>query len=303
LIARGIAVGFATVTGIVLAVGCSDDPHGTNLAASDSGSQERTGSVGAAVTLPGGEHLSTVSYTLTNGTTSYVGTVNVASESTVAFVIGGVASGSGYALMLTATADDGTVTCTGSAGPLAVANRSTTSVNINLVCTTNGEAGSVLVNGGTSNCPVWNTLVAIPPTTGPSFLDTVLLNADAQGPDPTSITFTWTVVSGTGAVSNNTATLTADGLGKFDTATFTCPAIHETDVVRLVVADGPLPEGGSCPLTYTTGTLTITCSRPPCNGAGVLANPDAPNGLCPAGFRNTGTPDGYGEYCCVPNPG
>jgi len=118
-------------------------------------------------------------------------------------------------------------------------------------------------------------------------------------PDPASLAFAWTVVSGTGTVSNNNAKVTADGLGGFDTATFTCPVTHETDVVQPVVGDGPLPEGGSCPATYTTGTLTITCSRTPCNGAGVLANPNAPNGTCPAGFRNTGTADAYGEYCCV----
>jgi hypothetical protein len=301
MLVRVIAIGFATLTGLVVGAGCSSGSNAASVAGGAPGSQERTGSVGAAVTLLGGETLGTVSYTLTNGTTSYAGTVNVAAESSVSFVIGNVASGSGYVLTVTGTTVDGAVTCAGSAGPFSVADRTTTSVNVNLVCTstTAFDAGSVLANGTTSNCPVWNTLLATPPSTGPSVFDTVILNADAQGPDPASLTFTWTVVSGTGTVSNNTAMLTQDGLGKFDTATFTCPATHETDVVQLVVGDGPLPDGGSCPASYTTGTVAITCSRPPCNGTGVLASPNAPNGMCPAGFQNTGVADAYGEYCCV----
>jgi hypothetical protein len=213
MLTRVIAVGLVTVTGVLLAAGCSTGPNAANALGGDPGAQERTGSVGAAVTLPGGEMLSSVGYTLTNGTSTYTGTVNVAWQSSVTFVIGSVASGSGYVLTVTATTDDGAVTCTGSAGPFSVANRSTTSVNVNLVCTSNTafDAGSVLANGTASNCPVWNTILATPSAAGPSVFDTLTLNADAQGPDPASLTFAWTVTSGTGTVSNNTAALRRTG--------------------------------------------------------------------------------------------
>jgi hypothetical protein len=301
-IARGIAAA------VLLSAGCSTGPRGSSPALGDAGSLERTGSVGAQVTLAGGEHLGSVRYTLTGGTNPYSGTVDVSSASTVSFVIGGVASGSGYVLALTGTTDDGTVTCTGSSGPFSVADRTTTAVNVDLVCATTAEAGGVVLNGPTSNCPVWNTIVANPSQTligcGP-----VTLNAAAQGPDPGALTFAWTVTTGTGTVTNNVSVV--QGNGATDTASFACPpGGGEVDTITLVVNDGPLPQGGSCPASFTTGTIQIVCGAAPCIscsgspiGSGVPASPPTKTGACPTGQINTGTlKDQGGVFCCSPSP-
>ncbi len=305
LIGKAIALGFAVATASVVA--CSTGPHqstGSNVppATTDDG----TGSVGLQYTLPGGEHLSTVTYTLSNGVNSYNGTINVAGSSSISFVVGGVASGGGYSITLSAISDDGTVTCTGSAGPFSVADRATTTVNVALICTNNTatDAGSVLVNTTTSNCPIWNTIVANPSlalTTAPG--NTATLSAAAQAPNPGAITFTWTVVSGTGTISNNVTAVQAGDAGATDTATFTCPATGEVDTIQLVVSDGPVPDGGACPTADTTGSVQVTCGTAPCLnptvGTGVEANPNTATGTCPAGSVNSGTlKDANGNFCC-----
>jgi hypothetical protein len=305
LIGKAIALGFAVATASVVA--CSGQ-HASPTSQSVGG-DSNTGQVGYQYTLPGGEQINSVSYTLTNGTNSYSGTIAVGGSSVISFVVGGVASGANYVLTLNATTADGTVSCTGSSAPFAVSDRTTTQVNVNLVCTTVTafDAGSVTVGTETSNCPVWNTIVANPSSAFNG--QSVTLNAAAQGPNPGALTFTWTVTTGTGTISNNTTLLQPGDAGTTDTATFTCPAMGgEVDTITLVVADGPLPTGGSCPATYTTGTVQVTCGSPPCQnptvGTGVAANPPtSATGTCPSGQVNTGTlKDSSGNFCCQTAP-
>jgi hypothetical protein len=303
------AVFFAFAIAIAAAAACSTAPHQVSPSGVAGPTEDGTGTVGLQYTLPGGEHVSTVGYTLTNATNTYTGSVNVAGSSTISFIVGGVAAGDGYTITLTATSDDGTVTCSGSAGPFSVSARATTTVNVNLICQTTGnDAGGVLVNAPTSNCPVWNTIVANPSGTCIG-RPNITLTAAARGPDPGGLTFTWTT-TGSATITNNVSTLTADGLGKNDTATFTCPAAGgETDTVTLVVGDGPVPDGGACPTSGTTGTVTVTCGA--CGHctlpgeSGVVASPDAPGGTCgpdPANGKpmvNNGPADANGDFCCV----
>jgi hypothetical protein len=136
----------------------------------------------------------------------------------------------------------------------------------------------------------------------------VTLNAAAQGPNEGALTFTWTVTSGTGTITNNASVVQPGDAGATDTATFTCPATGgEVDTIQLVVGDGPLPMGGSCPVSYTTGTVSVTCGSPPCQnptvGTGVPATPDTATGTCPTGQVNTGTlKDSAGNFCCSIQP-
>jgi hypothetical protein len=80
----------------------------------------------------------------------------------------------------------------------------------------------------------------------------------------------------------------------------------EVDTIQLVVGDGPLPMGGSCPASYTTGTVQITCGSPPCQnptvGTGIEATPDSATGTCPSGQANLGLTDGAGHHCCSIKP-
>jgi len=282
-----------------------------------------TGSVGFEYTIPGGEHISTISYTLTNGTNTYSGTQNVGSSSTISFVLGGIAAGTGYTITLSGTSDDKAVTCTGSFGtglsdagqnngaPFAVADRATTNVNVQLICIDNANQnqGSVGVTAQGSCCATWDTIVANPTqatTTAPTNTSQLVGNAsgpcDGDAGAGVNLNCVWTVLTGTGTVGATTT----DNKGNFF-ATFTCPGTGETDVLQMACTDGPLPDGGFCPANLTTGTTTVVCGTTPCQnptvGTGVEANPNSATGACPAPSVNTGNlKDGAGNFCCSPGP-
>jgi hypothetical protein len=299
LIGKAIALGFAVATASVVACSgqhASPTPQGSST-------DSNTGSVSYQYTLPGGEQINTVNYTLTNGVNSYSGTINVGGSSVITFVVGGVASGSGYVLTLNATTADGTVSCTGASAPFSVSNRATTSVNVNLVCTSNTafDAGSVTVTTETSNCPVWNTIVANPSSAFNG--QSVTLNGAAQGPNEGALTFTWTVTTGTGTITNNASVIQPGDAGATDTATFTCPPVGgEVDTITLTVGDGPLPMGGSCPPQDTTGTVQVTCGSPPCQNPTVGTGHPVVMGMCPPGESNLGLKDAQGNACCSVTP-
>jgi hypothetical protein len=197
------------------------------------GSSDNVGAVGLALTLPGGEHLSSISYTLKNANNTYTGTYNVSTAGVISFVIGSVAADTGYSLSITGTSDDGKVSCSYPAAGdaltsnISVANRTTTVVNVNMQCVNNQglDSGSVLVNAVQSNCPVWNTIVVNPenitldggnvndsgaPGTAIAFNPSAAITASINmgqsavvvgsgtGPNQGALTFAWSV-NGTGA--------------------------------------------------------------------------------------------------------
>jgi hypothetical protein len=293
-------VGVAAIAAVVvLAAACVERPPAADDGA-DASVQGATGTVGAELTLPGGENLNTVSYTLTNGVNTYTGVVDVSGSSSATFVLSNIASGAGYVLRLNAVSADTNVVCTGSSTPFAVSDRATTMVLVQLVCIVTHDAGGIVIGGTPVNCAVWNTIVANPSQAQSG--GSVSLNAAATAPDPGTLTFTWTVTTGSGTVSNNTSTVTANDAGATDMATFTCPPTGgEVDTITLVVSDGPLPDGGSCPTADTTGTVQVTCGAPPCIG-GFPAAPNTPTGSCPGGTTNSGFPNSFGIYCCTVGP-
>src|SRR5579859_7290416 len=79
---------------LVLGEGCSSRDSGS--AAVSQAPSDATGVLSADLTFQGGEHVSTVSWTLANSLHSYSGTVNVSNASTIGFVIGNVAAGDNY---------------------------------------------------------------------------------------------------------------------------------------------------------------------------------------------------------------
>jgi hypothetical protein len=329
LIGKAFIVGFAAAA--ISVVACSSN-HSTGGTGSNThpgsnpgvGSEDSTGTVGFQYTLPGGEHLSSVAYKLTNGTNTYSGTVNVADAGAISFLVQGVLSGAGYNITLTGTTDDGQVSCIGTVGAanayanppgsvvgstFNVANRATTTVNVNMICLdlANLDAGSLTVNSVTSCCATWDTAVGNPAnanTTAPG--NTSALSANASAPCGNTDAGTNTLLNcvwgapttGTGTVG----TTTTDGAGNFF-ATFTCPTAGETDTIPLNCTDGPLPTGGSCPAWSTSTTVQVICGVPACLGVGtgVEASPNTATGACPAPSTNTGTlKDSQGNFCCSP---
>jgi hypothetical protein len=261
------------------------------------------------LTLPGGEHVSSLKYHLTDGPTSYDGSYSIDSAGVVSFVIGSVASAFGYTITLSAASDDGVITCTGRAGPFVVKSRATSLVNVRLACANNSGGGIPVIDAITSNCAVWNTIVAFPSSVSTVGTDeggpgnTVTLYASATASSPGDIAFTWSVPPGDGTISG----ATQDDAGN-DMATYTCPSWGGTYTITLTASDGNLPPSGACDPALTTGSVSVTCvSTAPCGGR-PIASPDDASGACTgtdalgAALVNAGAADGQGHYCCV-SPG
>jgi hypothetical protein len=259
--------------------------------------------VGADLTLPGGEHLSSIAYTLTNGTSTYTGTYAVGDASTISFAIGGVAAGSGYSLAIHGTTDDGKDICSYPApgdplsSSITVTNRATTLVTLNMQClsTAGLDSGSVLTSAVQSNCPVWNTIVVnpenltlsggnvneggvpgstaiYPGTTATSAVivsgQSAVLVASATGPNQSALAFNWSATAGTigspaGMLDPN-STAQPNGQSATNQTIYTCPPTGSgTYTITMQVSDGPVPEAGGCDPSFTTGTVSITCLPPP----------------------------------------
>ena len=243
------ASGALTITGAQ--IGCSSPgagPSESALGSPSSGSADATGTVGMQLTLPGGEQISTIHWTLTgpNGASTVVqtGSVDVANSLTISFLIGGVPAGSSYSIVLTGTSTDGTVTCTGSAVFNMVA-RTTTNVNVALQCNTPPqEAGSALINGSTFNCATWTSLSATPSET--TVGTSVSIGALATGPNPGALTYAWSAPSGSfsNAASGSTS--------------FTCTAPGPV-TLTVTASDGPVPAGSACNPALSTSSLTVQC--------------------------------------------
>lgn len=228
------------------------------------------GSVTLKYSLPAGADFGTLAYSLTNGTNTYSSSVSVADASSLSVVIGGVAAGSGYGLSMSATSDDGQVRCAGAVGTagidagrgsstFSVGPRMTTVVNVPLACANvpGQDAGGLLIEPATSCCPTWDTVVAFPSVLSAPALSSTQLTGHASGPCG-GVTCVWSLLSGTGTVTQSPTDANGYTFG-----TFTCPTSgDETDTLQLLCTDGPLPEGGVCSASATTGTTTVTCTIP-----------------------------------------
>jgi hypothetical protein len=333
---KSLILGFALATALVAA--CSSrhapvaaDPGSSvgDAAASDDG----TATVGLRFTLPGGSHFSVITYTLANGAHTYGPTaVDVSASSDVSFVITDVAAGTGYSIALRGTSDDQSTGCSGSFGtgvsnagqdngaPFTIRPRQTTVINVQMICELFpfGPLPRATINGIPSCCATWDTLVANPDSNPPSPPlsttapgNTTYLTGHASGPCDGdagaggTLNCVWSVRNGFGTVSATTT----DNRGGFF-STFTCSATPGTSTLQLYCTDGPLPDGGFCPASLTTGTVDVTCANAaPCSQAGesgVEAVPNTAGGACTGTDPATGNPlvnsgvaDSQGNFCCV----
>lgn len=133
-----------------LVAGCvMGAPPGGEPSSDASVPAEDAGSVALHLSMPGGETIGSVTFRLSNGSNTYAGTAQAGTMSALDFVIGGVAAGGGYALLLSASSADGAVTCTGSYGtgvsdagqdngpPFSVATRQSAFVTVQMICVKN----------------------------------------------------------------------------------------------------------------------------------------------------------------------
>ncbi len=252
-----LVAGVGLVAGVsAQQIGCSSDSLGGKAtSASESDPQGSVGTVGLKLTLPGGEQLNSVSWTITgpNGASTPVesGSVNVTNSTSISFVAGGIPAGAGYTVTITGTTTDGTITCSGSM-TFSVAARATTNVTVLMQCgSPTPEAGSAAVGGQIYSCGNANGVSASPGET--TLGNSVALSASATGPNPAGLTYSWSAQSGTFSASTGQST------------SFTCTGQGPVPVT-VTVSDGPVPVGGSC--GAATSTVTVQCDAPLDGGAG-----------------------------------
>src|SRR5262249_26079161 len=197
------------------------------------------GKVGVDLQIAPGVTVNTVSWSITNGTYSKSGTVTVQFSNTITFQVGGIPGGDGYALALTATSVDGTLTCVGSA-IFSVAGGLTTSVSMNLVCSpAAADAGSVVVSGGTTVCANINSISVFPLETAVNTRISLEATASAGSIAPT---YAWTATAGTFDSASS------------PTPVFTCPATPGPVTITLTVS----PSASFCPTTFQQ-SVVVDC--------------------------------------------
>jgi hypothetical protein len=145
--------------------------------------------------------------------------------STISAHIGGIPTGTGYQIVLSAVTTDGEIECMGSAMFDIVAGEAT-SVSVTMLCGDVDQFGSVIVNGETSFCPIVSFFSVAPLQT--SVGNDLLLRAEGTARDGDPVLTTWTATGGSVADPNAAET------------TYTCQEIGE-QTLTLAVTD---PETG-----------------------------------------------------------
>lgn len=201
------------------------------------------GKLDLAVQLSPGTKLGQARYEITGPRGfSKSGALDVRSSKTLSATIGGLPAGSGYSVTLTATATDGSTTCSGSATFDVVAGR-VTSVTVHLSCGASSGSGSAALDGVTNVCPVIDGISALPAeivTGNPAALTALAHDSDAA---PAALSYRWSAPSGTlSSATSRTPSFTCTGTG--------------TVPVTLTVSDGD-----STPGCAATMDVTLTCSR------------------------------------------
>ena len=287
---KAILLAAATLCVGALAVNCSHK---------DTGSQSEVGSVGLAITLPGGGIVSTVHYSVHNAANVEVtqGNINVADAmASVSIVIGGLPAGGGYTVVLSAMANDGT-SCLGTSAAFTVVANMSVSVNVLLLCRTTGNTGTVIVNGQIDICPIVTSYVVSPlAVSAGGAIDVSSAGSDFDASDV--VTFHWSAGAGTFDNANAAGTR------------YHCPAASSQQTLTITVSDNIIP--GSTPATpkcSTSAMIVVNCGL--CGNGTVEAAAgeqcDPPNGTtCDSTCRTIAVVCGNGivqagEQCDPPN--
>ena len=218
-----------------------------------------TGTIGMRLALPGGETLTTVTWTIFSGAaTVRSGTIDVTNNPTVSFVVGGLPAGS-FTIRITGVSVDGSVTCAGS-GAFTIVAQQTAEATVNLACTTpRSDAGTVDVNTTLNQCA---TLQSISASAAEVFTGgTVTLTATATAPTPGAIAYQWSAPGGTfGSPTSATTTFTSTSPGPI--------------TVTVQASDGSVTPGFACDASLDSSSLQLTFDAPsdggPANAAGSI---------------------------------
>ncbi|HEV8550119.1 MAG TPA: 5'-nucleotidase C-terminal domain-containing protein [Polyangiaceae bacterium] len=227
--------------GLIPVAGCSDSG-----ALPGSHQDLAAGEIALGLSLPSGQRLSTVTYTITGpGGFAKTGSVDVSHSSKLSATIGGIPAGAGYSISLTSAATDASLTCSGSSS-FSVVARQATPVAVAVSCRQKAQTGSVLVNGVLNVCPIVDGVTAAPAEV--SVGASLALEGQAHDTDrgPSALVYTWSATSGT--LSDPNA----------QSPTFTCTTAG-TATVTLTVGDGD-----SSPLCSDSFSTDVSCTTAVC---------------------------------------
>jgi hypothetical protein len=186
----------------------SGSTHNTGDSTERSSSPEDgTGAVSVQLDLAPGTTLTSVKWTISNGTNSYSGVVDMGDAQSLEFAQGGIVAGAVYTVQLTATDSNGDL-CTGTSPSFAVTSGAVTQTTLLFTCTVAAD-GSVAssVTTGTLEVDASVNLVTASPVpcpgissfsispSGINLSQTAALNLVTLGP-PSQIT--WAVSPATG---------------------------------------------------------------------------------------------------------
>lgn len=225
------------------------------------------GSVGLAITLPSGATVSTVHYSIKNGSNVEVSSGNINTSdpgATVSLVVGGIAAGPGYTIALSATASDGAA-CAGTSAPFTVVANQSVSVTILLLCRATGTTGTINGTGIVDNCPVITSYVVSPLAVSAGGAIDVAAAATDSDPSDT-VTFRWTASAGS-----------FDAAGTASTK-YHCPAASSQQTLTITASDN-IDAASNAPKCSTPTNIIVNC------------------GLCGNGTTDTAA----GEQCDPPN--
>lgn len=247
--------------------------------------QDGVGSVGVSLTIAQGLNVTSLSYTISNGSYSFSGTDPIGDAQSAEFVAGGIPAGSGYQINISGV-DSNNDPCSGNA-TFNITAGATTYVVLSVVCITPTDAtipadvttGAVAIEAGVSvvvdpplQCPGITSLSASPAEIVDFVGQTSILAVSTTNPNATT---SWTVsptsvggVAGGATIANPSAAST----------TLTCSAPGQYQVTVTL----GLPDSGECGgLPYTSMSVLINCEDicmsgasfgSPCGPAGQICN-------------------------------
>jgi hypothetical protein len=209
--------------------------------ASDEGNPDDVGEIGLNLQLAPRVTLDSVSWTVSNAGSGFSrsGTVNVRLSNGLSFQIGGLPTGGGYLITLSATSVDGSLSCLGSAS-FDVVPGTVSPVSVELDCVgARADAGAIVVTGTAQVCANIDSLDVAPLETTVNGSIALAATASAGSVTPT---FAWSASAGS---FDNAAS---------KTPTFTCPAAPGSVTITLTVSPGT----ASCD-SVTSQSVTVTC--------------------------------------------
>jgi len=202
---------------------------------------EDTGSAVLQLRLADGETVDSAQYVVTGpGAFTRSGTIDLRQSSTLSTTIGGIPSGKGYSIAITAMLADSGTNCNGSAA-FDITARGTVLVLVKLTCHEPPQLGNASVKGVFNFCPVIDALAA--DVSEVSVGHKIALASVAHDSDrgPSALSYRWQATAG--ALSDSAAT----------NPLFTCTTVGDA-TLTLTVTDGDCSD--SLP-------LTVTCSPAP----------------------------------------